>query len=509
MRETHAHIYVAHDLYAVALLLLVLCRSTVSAEYSYEFRSPYSRGVVLYAPAGNMTNLTMGEGPSQALRLFTLTSTAGNDELIIPNPITLLTGEISAGNWVAHLLLESFKLHGLSPEEVSNRLSDRLHDGLNFRATMEIPMLAIGRQNLHAPYNHGWGMDFSIVSGGMFFVPGEIFDIIFAPAKSFEPGKQVTFDKMILQLELMAALHTAYSRKMDIDFPFVKRFNFDFSWGIGLTYYTGHAMYLIQLSDGVIDYRDDNVLNMKGRGKIVAAGLGVSDEYPFGHMFANGFAPSGIGFGFGTGFTLKNEKLSLSLYIRDAGQITWSGDVHQAGLDIEGDSVYILDFFGDDSPLVVDRGGFKKIDSYKLPLETRFVFETSRVWRAKSRSPMIQNLSTYRIVSLGYRQPIIKKFGKQKDPTLCLGLENGFRYGKVPVRVAWTIGGWDGTSSSVELALIEKELTYTISYRSIGDPLFRLRKGFELAFTAHVYWNPRPPKPGRTSYFRKIFLLDD
>jgi hypothetical protein len=250
----------------------------------------------------------------------------------------------------------------------------------------------------------------------------------------------------------------------------------------------GHAMLLVTADSGCLIYSNAESMKLSGQSRIITTGMGIRDDLTFGNPFENGFPANGHGGGISGGVSLTHANTALSIYIRDAGVMVWNRGLSEARAALSGDSLNLIDVTKSSS-VGFSNGTLQDRDPLVTPLMTRLLMEFSYRWEPRFLDRRdVEQVSAYRLITLGYRQPLVSKFGLRAKPTFGVSLENGFGRGAMPLRVGWTFGGWERVTSCIEYEAISDGLTFAIWYRAIGDGLFRLRKGAEIGVTMQVLW---------------------
>ncbi|MBD3320336.1 MAG: hypothetical protein GF350_04490 [Chitinivibrionales bacterium] len=456
-----------------------------------ESRSPFSPGIILHGPKGNPALMTAHSNPSSGLQFpsfFPCIGHIGNNEIIIPEPFSLLTGRVTAGNYFSRLMIESFELEGLTPDQVSARIASCLSRGLELRSSLTIPLLKCVQAAHAFSSTAGYGLDISSHFNGVLFFPGEPLAAVFSSKRGLQPGNTIAFNNFAAEIEMCTDFTAAFSRNSGT-LSLARLGEIQSHWGIALSCKLGHSFLLMKTDRGQIVYSTDNILSMQSRGKIIAAGLGFHERYKIDNPLKSGFPCNGWGFGLNGGMVLRKKNAALSVYARNIGFMAWNKNILQADISLQADSIFAWNLINGTQTVNSDPGTFTKRKPFVYPLHGRMLAEFSYRWRNPEHlQRKLDNLSSYRIVSAGYHQPLCNRNGIPTRPGASISLENGFLKGTVPVRISWLLGEWEKYASCIEFKLVDREFTYTIWYRSIGDLLFRPRTGLEIGAVFHVFW---------------------
>jgi hypothetical protein len=277
--------------------------------------------------------------------------------------------------------------------------------------------------------------------------------------------------------ELVTEVRTATARFFDIgtNIFFLSLFN-RAQVGLGLTQRLGHAYYSLSADTLFIDYQKRGVLNMRGDLEISASGMNKNGSFNFNKL-------NGYGLSLSAGADLLNDQFSLSVYLKDAGFMSWHRMNSLTKVHVSKDSVFLADIFNsdNDSMLTTERFSPERIRYQLTPLLTGI---------AGIRIPVSRQfhfISSYQLFSCALQAPLSSKGPFNKETLLSLNVENGFDYGKIPIRLGWTYRADREISSSISVELLNHHLAWDIWYRAIGDWIFRSRKGAEVGFCFHIY----------------------
>lgn len=461
----------------VFLLVMIV----VSWAIEHEFTSVFSPTAIVYAQKSNPALLGEDLNPASAFSLFSIRGILGNNKLVVPNPLSLITRFDQVNSWIANLLIESFELEGLTPTEVSKTISDQLKDGIDTYGSMTIDVLDYAHHEDLDTSAYGFGFNCQMATSGQVHIPGDFCKIIFSPTQGMQPGNILTFEDLESQAECATAFQISYGRTIYPRQKFLKQCKV--SLGATISYYLGHFFWLLKMQNGEINYTSDNILSLHGNGYTIA-----SDNPQT--IFSQGVPIKGNGIGLTIGGIAVYKNYALSLNISDIGAMFWNTGMIRADFSIDEDQFYLSDLLSGNDSSIVSISKRKTDHPLTTPLPTRLLASISTRFDLPSAlQDKLGNLSLYRICTIGYYQPLASRFSSSLAPKMVLKFENGFFCGSLPLHLGWILGGTEQWTSFVEVQMVGQELTYAIGYRTPGDGLFRLRKGFDFDVCARFMWD--------------------
>lgn len=455
--------------------------------------SPFSAGSILHATGNNPSMLSCAAPPMlgiQTILPISLTLNISSDKFIIPSPQSLFFLDDNPGNWIAHMLRESFDIEGLPPKEVSRVITEKLNNGMNLQTSMSVPFLKIAYNNDKSPISTGWGFSSTTSTNGFVHLPGSIFSTIFSSTSGLQQGNTLNFEDLAALFNVVTDFRFGFSRTVKKQFSFLNLNNISMSWGIDILYRMGHAMFKLKTNTGKIIYSKDNILSIRGHSTITTAGTGLHNNYQFSNPFENGIPVNGHGIGISGGTTFYTENNALSVNLLDLGSMIWKTGLKRSDITIRADSLYLYNMFAnqENNSIETDVGAFQESNYSSEILSTAFSIKFSHIWKLKNTSdPVLKNLSYYRIIMLGYDQLISKQEDFKRYPVFSLAFENAFFNRSFPCRIGWTFSNKECYSSFIELEQVSKGLTFSVYYKAYSDFFFRGRKGGEVGITSHFF----------------------
>ncbi len=475
--------------YLTILLLIFIC-SIVNSSERRNVYSPFSPGVLLNVSGNSPALLSIAEAPYASLQTilpFSISFTFRNDKFITPSPASLLTAAKKPGTWVAHLLTESFDLSGLSPNQVSQRLTEKLENGINFFTTINLPLIKIARNMSHDTYSLGWGLSVVPHIKGSIHLPGSFFSLIFSSTSGLQSGNTLIFKDLNAHMEISTDFRTSLGQKFQRNFTLFNRYPFKMAWGAEILYKMGHSLFEFKTHQGKISFSRSNVLTINGHSTITTSGIGLQNNSSPSNK---GFPLNGNGLGISGGLAFYNDKMAFLLNILDFGFMKWKTGLQQSNIIINSDSLYLLNILDNSQESIIEFGKFNRTKKMVKSLETMITFDWSLRSQVRHNSlPAFKEISAYRILSAGVIQPLYKQVGLKRKPTFIFTLENGFFDGTMPLRLGWTFKDKQNFSSYVEIIQISKGPTFSIWYRAISDFVFRWRRGGEIGIKSHFFWD--------------------
>lgn len=468
------------------LMLLYIAKSDVysSDNLHNEFRSSLSSVSLLHAVSSNPALLASPAYPAFALQLpLSMTFQVSNSVMTLPNPVDYFMNNGSIDKWIARMLIESFDLEGLSPREVSERISSFSDHDIELWMYAELPYLKIAKKK-ETPFFHGWGLNVVSFIDGYVNVPGNIFALVFSTDRGLQPGNLISFETLNACSEFVTELQSAWAQSFNISIGSRRHEIFNNAQlGFGFTQRFGHTYYSMSADTLVLDYKKRGVMNVKG--DISVKSSGISEN---GKMSDPGI--NGYGIKMSAGGILQNNYFAISGSICNAGFMGWFRNLHSTSVHVGKDSVYLYDLFlkPDDTLVKVNKNIPDNIWYGLSPVLSGLVSAKIPV------NKQYNALSTYEMFSLGCNlsSDKIGRFGR--GYALSFDIESGIDYGKIPVRIGWTYTEGRNVSSTVSVELLNSQLTYDVWYRASGDWLFRAKKGVEIGFCFHVYTGFRKQK---------------
>ncbi|MGD9201901.1 MAG: hypothetical protein PVI26_10080 [Chitinispirillia bacterium] len=426
----------------------------------------------------------------QILLPASLTIGLYNNKFIIPSPKSLFSVKENPGSWLAHMLIESFDLYGLSPYEVSDKLTNTLKDGIYVHTSMSVHYLDLAKVMRNPYIPTGWGINAATYISGYINLPGDIFATVFSPTSGLQAGNTLTFKDLSAYIEIVTDFRAAFGRQGRKHLSILQWDNIKAAWGVSILYRLGHALLQLETKEGKITYSRNNVLSINGHSKMTTTGTGLHSNYQYTNPFREGIPANGLGLGISGSVSLITDNASLSLYMMDFGPMTWYGDLQQSNIVIQSDSLYFFDFLQNKEFNTFDVGSLKDRKKMIQPLETVLFLDYSYRWKLrKIKDQFFQNFSAYRIISAGFQQPLITRLNIKKVPIVLVAFENGFFNGTLPCKIGWTFGGRERLSSFIEFSQISPGVNFSLWYKAVSNSFFIPSKGTGFGITSRIFWN--------------------
>jgi hypothetical protein len=476
-------------IYLIKTLLILQFIFTIiysSENYQNQFRSSLSSVSFLHAVSSNPALLVSAGYPTFAMQLpipVSMTLQISNSILTLPNPVDYFLHFDKIDQWIARMLIESFQLDGLSPKEVSARISSFADNDIKLWMYVEIPYLKIAHKN-DSTYCNGWGFNIYSFIDGYINVPGKIFTLVFSTDKGLQPGNLISFETLSAYSEFVTEIRSAWGHAYKISINYKNRELFNRAQiGFGFAQRLGHAFYSLNADTLMLDYKKRGVMNVRGDLDIVTSGIGNNGS-------VKGLNINGYGVEVSGGAVLQNDYVSISGSLSKIGVMGWFKNKYSTNVHVARDSVYLYDLFekNNDTLIAVKNN---------VPENIRYGLSPVLSGLISTRIPVkerLHALSSYQLFSLGCQLSSVDigRFGR--GCALSFDIENGIDYGKIPLRVGWTYAQDRNVSSTISLELLNRYLTYDVWYRATGDLLFRARKGMEIGFCFHVFTGFKPFK---------------
>jgi len=395
----------------------------------------------------------------QRNRLTLLSTSLGmwNDKIALP-----LSNMFSVKSYVTELMRESFGIRsGLSPDEVSQKLTDELRDGI---------YLCAGVRNSPVDYaSRGFGFSIKVYGDADIKVPGGLFMPFFSATEGLLVGNKLDLSEA--RMSEISATEIGFKLGRSVAIPFIDDYTRldEGAVGVNVKALIGHNYININANgDGAIYY--DSVSNRY----ISTASLDLLS------------AKVGYGLGLDVGTVFHNDNHAVSVDILDIGMIQWDkksvrrGKITLGDLDLnKKDS---SDFF-DVGPLTSGDSGYAMWLPMSLNVGYLYHLDLSPYYGIG-----IGAILNYLSASLGYNQQLLLGPGKNTySPRFSAGATLGFLGGYLPVSYGITVGGAEKLASTAGLEF-GKSGSFGLYYKATGSPILLPRNGFEVAFSQTTVW---------------------
>lgn len=403
---------------------------------------------------------------------------------------------------ITKIFNKSFKLEGLSPDEVSDRLTKKLKGGVN---------AYVGARSSLA--NLGWNrfaFDISTRFEEEVRIPEGPLMMIFSRDEGHLGGNSLDFSNF--KQEAIWATDFTFSFGLPVSVPalhdfFRMRFG---AGGIGVKYVMGHSVLKATTERGNITFDDArNEDKIDGEVKIQTAGFGFSGPWNAPGMFEKGLPVSGHGLGLDIGGILYDEHGSLTFNFNNVGVLLWMNNVKDVTYKIKKDdldaydiihgieesddhggdpNIYIFNrdagqYISDQSDSLKDGNGFVTWLPAALNIGYSYRWDFSRIEKQNLRL-----LAEYAYASANYEQALAPGPGRRFIPRLSIGGEAGTLHGFLPLRVGMVFGGPELVASALGVGINFRYASLNASYKAVGHPFFYAKRGMEVAVGLNVNW---------------------
>lgn len=407
-----------------------------------------------------------------------------------------------AADLVNTVLKRSFDLDGLSPEEVSDLLTEEFKGGVTVYTGARMSLVNFGFERL--------AIDVTTHFDEELHAPEGPFMMVFSETDGLLAGNTVDFN---FRQDAVWATDFTVSFGQPVILPeFGKFLKMGFgAGGIALKYVMGHSMLRARTDESTLVFDDSaNGYNVDGKVNVVTSGFGFSGPWRTNGdgFMSDGLPVNGHGFGADIGGILYSEKSALSISFKDIGALFWVKDVMSVDYKIRKDSLDVSDILngideadktGDDARRVI----FNRADGEYLSDEKDTLQEASAVTYLPARFQLgysyswdfsrLQNqklrwLADYAYAAVNYEQTIVRTPGRQFIPRFTLGGVAGVLRGYMPVRLGFVFGGAERFASAFGIGADFKKMTVNASYKAVGHPFFVPKRGLEVAFGINFNW---------------------
>jgi len=406
--------------------------------------------------AGNPALVGLENQRQTRLSLFPTSISLWNDKVALP-----LSGMSSTKSWVTALLRESFGIkNGLTPDEVSQKLTDELRDGIYFCAGVQTSPVDFATRNL--------GFNVRTFANADLQLPGGLFLPFFSATEGLLAGNSLDLSSTRVSEVWATEIGAKYGHSISI--PFIR----DYLWldegavGLGVKALIGHHYFSVEANDSSKLYYDP-----------------VSNKYKAGMSLDAIRAQGGYGWGFDLGTVFHNDNHAVSIDVQDIGMIQWPGQKVFRGkvtigeLDLNGGGT---DFF-DVGSLKSNGKGY--VMWLPTTLNAGYLYYLNLSAYYGNGLGLIMD---YLSASLIYNQPLALAPGTNSyAPRVSAGAKLGFMGGYLPVRYGIIFGGSEKVASTAGVE-IGKQGSFSVSYKAVGSPILWPKRGFEIAFAQTKVW---------------------
>jgi len=386
---------------------------------------------------------------------------------------------------------ESFGLKGLSPVQVSKKLTEELKGGINTYAGFKTSIftLAVNR----------FAVDLQTHFDEQVHIPEAPLMMIFSETDGLLRGE--TFDLTDQKQEGIWATDLTFQLGLPVAIPalndfFKLRFG---AGGIGLKYVMGHSVLRAVTEKGKLTYNGStNALDVDAQVRVQTAGTGLSNYWNSKNPFDGSFPINGHGIGVEIGGILYDDKGSLSVNVQNLGVLFWMNDVREATYYVKKSDLDAYDIIKGyeeypDSPEVYifnHRAGdefsngakFEESNGFATFLPLGLNIGYAYTWDfEKIKTQGLRFLAEYGTVAANYEQQLMPYPGRSFIPRFTLGGEAGVMHGFIPMRLGFVLGGPEIVASSFCMGFNLRYFTIEGSYKAVGTLWMYPKRGVELA----------------------------
>jgi len=385
-----------------------------------------------------------------------------NDKVALP-----FAAASSVKSYVAMLIRESFGVSdGLSPDEVSKKLTDELRDGIYLYAGVQSTPVDFA--------SRGFGFNVRTFGDADMKIPGGLFMPFFSATEGLLVGSKL--DLSATHIGAIWASEVGVKLGRSISVPAIRDFLFldEGAAGVGVKVLAGHYYYSVEAKENSALYYDS-----------------VSNEYKMNMGFDVVSAEGGYGFGFDIGTVFHNDNHAVSINIQDIGVILWDAKNVLKGTTKSG----AFDLNDKEFNIFKVKGEYADED-YVLWLPTALNVGYVYYLDISSRYGSLLGVPLgYLSANLGYNQQLVLGPGKSTyAPRVSAGAKLGILSGCLPVRYGIIGGGAEKIASTAGVGLESKSHAVGVSYKAVGSPILWPKNGFEMAVGLTSSWGGGKPK---------------
>jgi outer membrane protein OmpA-like peptidoglycan-associated protein len=400
------------------------------------------------------------------------------------------------------ILKRSFDLDGLSPAEVSDKLTKEFEGGVKVYYGLQ-----------HTLFSMGWNriaFDITTHIDEETHIPEAPLMMLFSRTKGLLPGNTLDFSD--LKQDVIWATDFSFHIGLPVKVPVLNKFfNLQYgAGGLGVKYVMGHSILKAETEDGTLTYNQtSNSLDVNGKVHVQTAGTGFHGAWDYKNPFESGLPVSGHGIGFDIGGILYDKKGTLSINFNNIGVLFWTNHINEATYRITKDSLDVYDIIdgielADDQDrnarlvifnrdkneyLSMEDDSLKNGDGFATLLPLSLNIGYSYTWDfSKNTNNNRRWIAEYINAGANYRQQFTSNAGQSPIPRLSLGGEAGMVRGFVPVRLGFVFGGPELLASAIGVGFNFKYVNINASYKAVGTPVLIPKRGWELAGNLQVNW---------------------
>ncbi len=380
----------------------------------------------------------------------------------------------------SEILTRSFKLRGLSPEEVSEKLTKEFRGGVRAYAGARTSLL-----------NYAWSRFAFDITTHM----DEEIRIPEGPLHMLFPGllRGDKLDFSGLRQEGIWATDFTFSLGLPVTIPALHDF-FKLRYGaggLGVKYIMGHSILKSETEVGSLEYNEsENVINFDGKIKIRSAGTGFSGAWDWSNPFQESVLPvTGHGIGVDLGGILYDDNGTMVINVKNLGVLFWMRGVKEVEYEINKENFTVYDYLDGDDEFIESDDSLKDGNGFAtfLPLSINIGYAYSWDLSDNPRQGM-RYLAEWANASANYEQQLSSGPGRRMIPRLSIGGEAGTLRGYLPLRLGFVFGGPEIIASAIGAGVDLKYFSVNASYKAIGTPVLVPKRGMELAVGLNFAW---------------------
>ena len=417
---------------------------------------------------------------------------------------------------ITRILDKSFNVDGLSPDKVSELLTEKFKGGIKNYLGYRHSLLNLGYNRVAFDVTTHIDEEIKIPEGPLL--------MIFSSKEGLLAGNTLDFSE--LKQDAVWATDFTVSFGLPVSIPALHKF-FGLengAGGIGMKYVMGHSVFKATTERGKIYFDSvENQVSVDGKIRMQTAGFGFSGPWRmagdnFGRsIFHDGLPVSGHGIGVDLGGILYNDKGTLTINFNNIGVLLWMNNVKDVEYTIRKDDLDVYDIIdgidkarqygGDPNDSIFRKYNGEEIsdegDSLKdgngfftwLPAALNIGYSYS--WDfSRLGNQYLRLIADYAHVAVNYEQTLAPSPGRSFIPRLSFGGEAGVLHGFLPIRLGYVIGGAEKFASAVGAGINFRYVSLNGSYKAIGHPFFMPRRGMEVAAGLNINWGMSSDQDG-------------
>ena len=388
-------------------------------------------------------------------------------------------------DYIDIVLDRSFKTADLDPGSVSDRILNNVSNGATICARTRATFLALttklGSLTAHSSID------------AQVDIPKAFFAVVFGDDQGLTPGSSFDFKGLKAEAVVYSTISASYGRPFSSPplKQFIDRLSHGFldfssySWGVGLDYVMGHALFKEKTLDGTmkVTKRDGiDAVAIDGKVEMTTAGGGFHGKWETPESFGTSNFFPGSGVGLSAGIALAGPHMSLGLSLNSLGFIRWD-HVKKVVYTVKDTSVSLARLLTD--TIVTTKPGksdsLKEAPAFFQSLPTSISLATGYTFLFHKRPKNFRAFFQYTTIAFQYDQNCAPWPTHNYIPRIGLGVEDGAIFGFVPIRCGFFAGGGEYYGSSLGLGLNTRFVKIYLGYTAYGALYFYSRRGMALS----------------------------